>query len=157
MTQWYTYKDSEVQGPFEQAEICEMIDRKTLVCPAGTENWEAAGQLPELSDCFSRPTDSSPDKQPGESLGKKPPEQEDGAQNQPESEKETSSGITLEPTLQNLRTLCQHATDSDLEREYNEFWDEYDKKEQRLLRNEMGGRGIWLDITGENQEQSDWT
>ncbi len=127
MTEWYIYEDQEVHGPFEYDNLCEKIGPKTLVCPAGTENWEQAGKLEQLAGCFESQTAATPT-----------PKNEAESTARPE--------VLPEPTLEALRTICQHATSADLQRQYREFWDSYDRQEQRIIRNELGNRGDWDEL-----------
>jgi hypothetical protein len=146
MNQWYIYKDDEVQGPFTAEELEGQISRTTQVCPAGSEDWIKAEDVEELQQLFSgkKPTaPQKPKKTSANNTKQKKNRQDPGQENNP----------PVLPTLKSLHLITRQASDDDLKRELEEFWEEYDRSEQRIIRNEMTNRGIWPEKE-ESEEQS---
>lgn len=132
MNKWYVYENDEVVGPFAREELADRIDPETLVCPAGEEDWIKAEGIEELSTLLNTTEKESPAaevKEPAENKSEPPV-----------------------PTLEKLRTICKQASNEELAREFQEFWDEYDSQERRLLRNEMVNRNIWSELTEADAE-----
>ncbi|MFB6355601.1 MAG: hypothetical protein ABEJ65_03695, partial [bacterium] len=61
----------------------------------------------------------------------------------------------IQPTLNDLQRICDQATDDQLIREYQEFWDTYDNQEQRVIRKQMVMREIWYDVVEGEDEESE--
>lgn len=130
--------DDEVRGPYSTEQLEGKITEDTLVCRAGDEEWQNAADVPTFSAMFEAldtPTDPSPD----------------GTSSIPSNSATKSDQKIeideIEPTLNELHKITRHATTEDIKREYNEFWSEYDSREQRILRNEMIDRGIWDELS----------
>ena len=155
---WYAYLDGEVQGPFEKEKLAGKISPEIQVCPAGSEDWQKAGEVEELKSIFE---EKKQEKTPA------PPEPSKEEEQTDQSKKTTTSRTSQEkdsgdtelgeppeiPTLKDLHMISKQAADDELTREYEEFWDEYDRAEKRILRNEMIDRSIWPEDDPEEQEQ----
>ena len=127
MSKWYLYENEEVQGPFEKPDLRGRIDPESLVCRAGEEEWNPAESLPELEDLFAEsPTPES--------------SASDGAS---EAGSPTEDSVEpIEPTLENLRELCEKASDRNLRYEYDQHSEEYDIEELEVIRSELERRGL---------------
>ncbi len=146
MKQWYIYKDDEVQGPFTAEELEGQISRTTQVCPTGSEDWVKAEEIEKLKPLFSENKPAAPPK--SEKFSESKTEQK---KNRQDSSQENNPSVL--PTLKNLHLITRQASNDDLKRELEEFWEEYDRSEQRIIRNEMTNRGIWPEKE-ESEEQS---
>ena len=140
MKEWYLYEDDDVVGPFTGPELADKIEPDTLICPAGSEEWKKASERPEVQPYLGD------DEETGEPTDEPA---EPSAQQQPD---ETESGDSfevpvgdLEPTLDNLKRIAREANAEDLRREFQEYWDEYDRKEQQIIYQEMEHLGILPD------------
>ncbi len=51
MAKYFVYHDDQIQGPFDAVEITQMagFNAEMKLCPEGTLNWSAAGNVPEFS------------------------------------------------------------------------------------------------------------
>ncbi len=151
MAKWYVYLDGEVQGPFEKEKLKGKITPEIQVCPAGTEDWKKAADVAELKSIFEK------DKPEPEAAAKKEkqPEQQD-ENTSPRSAQPADTELEEKPdkpTLKDLHMISKQAADEELTREYEEFWEAYDRAEKRILRNEMTDRNIWPEDDPEEQEQ----
>ena len=144
MAKWYTYENNEVIGPFEVNELESKVNPDSLVCRAGGEDWVKASQVEELSELFEDEQPQPPAEEPT------PPEKDTEAQ-----ESESAQDLPPEPTVKKLREICQQASDDELADEYNEHWDSYDRKERRIIRNEMVNRGLWQEVTESEEEEAE--
>ncbi|MFP4687928.1 MAG: DUF4339 domain-containing protein [bacterium] len=149
MNQWYVYLDDEVKGPYELAQLKELISESTLVCPAGSEDWVKAGEVEALQSLFTQAPPAKP-VAPSEPKNINTKQKSSPKNQAPET---ASAAYGVMPTLNNLHLIARQASDDDLERELAEFWEEYDRAEQRIIRNEMTNRGIWPEEE-ESGEQS---
>ncbi len=145
MSKWYVYDDDEVIGPFATDELVGQIESETLVCPAGSEEWKKAEEIEALQEFFGKPQ-APPSAPPGEQVKET---------EQTEAESDQAPGEPEKPTLNKLNAICQQATDDELTREYEKFWEEYDSPEQRIIRNEMVTRDLWEEVTATEEEDSE--
>jgi hypothetical protein len=127
MSKWYLYENEEVVGPFEPSGLSGRIDEDTLVCRAGQEEWNHAGKVPELQSILREDEREQPDS---------------GGEQTPESQSEDTEEEIIEPTLENLRSICEKASDRNLLEEHEQHLDEYDEYERRILREELERRGL---------------
>lgn len=141
MKEWYIYEDDEVVGPFTGPELADKIEPDTLVCPAGSEEWKQASERPEVQPYLGQDEEEETDESPAE-----PSEPTDQQQDTSDSEESFEVPVgDLEPTLDNLKRIAREANAEDLRREFQEFWDEYDRKEQQIIYQEMEHLGILPD------------
>lgn len=127
MSGWYLYENEEVVGPFEPTELTGRIDEDTLVCRAGQEEWNPAAEVPDLQSVLLE----NERNQPGPWEGRK----QESATEAPEEE-------IIEPSLENLRRICEKASDRDLLEEHEQHFDAYDDYERRILREELERRDL---------------
>lgn len=129
MNKWYLYENEEVVGPFDPGDLSGRIDEDTLVCRAGEEEWNPAGEVADLRDVLreeEEPRDVDVD----------PVDQPDDA-----GDEETTEEV-IEPTLDNLVEICERASDRTLITEFEQHRQEYDDEERRILREELEERGL---------------
>lgn len=131
MKEWYIYEDDEVVGPFEGPELADHIDPDTLVCPAGSDEWKKASERSEVRP-FLSPDDSEETNEPDTSKNEASPDEKDVQT----TDEDVEAG-ELEPTLNNLERIAREASAEELKREFQHYWDDYDRKEQQIIYREM--------------------
>lgn len=138
MSKWYLYEDDEVIGPFGEEQLRNRIDEETLVCEAGEENWQAAGNVPELESLF---VDHAQQKQHQDVAQESEPSPatDDSARG---SDRDGESTKTIEPTLEELQSICERANSDELMEQYEDHWDDYDAEERRVILAEIDNRGL---------------
>jgi hypothetical protein len=127
MSKWYLYENEEVQGPFEKPDLRGRINPESLVCRAGEEEWNPAESVPELEDLFTEPPTPEPSTTDSDSNA--------GATTEDSVE-------PIEPTLENLREICEKASDRNLRYEYDHHSEEYDSEELEVIRSELERRSL---------------
>ncbi|MFB6344790.1 MAG: DUF4339 domain-containing protein [bacterium] len=138
MAQWYLYEEDNVRGPFDQTQLKEKVTRDTLVCQAGSDDWKPAGDVPELHDLIR--SSSSGD---SESAACRDRNSSDHADHSGDTQGDSPDGEKpIDPTLDNLRAICERAQNEELIAEYNHHWEGYDSTEQQLILNEMRKRNL---------------
>lgn len=160
---WYIYENDEVVGPFSVEELGDRLSKETLVCRAGSEEWNEAREVDDLQEVFaeddsglrmaSSPTSSSAQETDQGASAEKSVSEGDRSQEGEQSEPIQESQ-DLQPTLDELLKICQHAENRELVREFKEHWDEYDRAEKRVIRNEMKSRGIFNETKNGDSEKA---
>lgn len=140
MSKWYVYRDDEVIGPFATDELVGQIEADTMVCPAGSEEWSEAQEVEELQEYVT---------------AAEPPPAAPETETKKSDETSSDESAPEKPTLNKLKVIAQQATNEELEREYNEFWDKYDSQEKRIIRNEMVTRNLWEDVAGTEEDEEE--
>jgi hypothetical protein len=124
MKDWYIYEDDEVVGPFNGPELAGKIEPDTLVCPAGEEEWKKASEREDVKPFLGTPGEDE--------------------EEETHDDEEIVVG-NLEPNLETLTRIAREANAEDLQREFQEHWEEYDREEQKIIYQEMEHLGILPD------------
>ncbi len=137
MSRWYLYENEEVIGPFYKADLSGRIDPETLVCRAGEEEWNPAQSVPELNNLVSNDQSDSPE------TGSQDQSQQGNQHREEIDETQSDKNIEpIDPTLCNLRQICETASDRNLRYEYEKHQEDYDEKELELIRAELERRDL---------------
>lgn len=140
MTKWYLYVDEEVIGPFTKDQLRERLDEETLVCEAGSEDWQSAKDVPELTSLLASEEQASPNA--GESASTPSATPSSTRATETAAEAETKADETIEPTLESLQSICERADNDDLMEQYEQHWEKYDSEERRVILAEIDNRGL---------------
>lgn len=147
---YFVYQDDQVYGPYTPQDLMSFVTPDTLVCLEGAEEWQRAGDVPELAPFLPAPAETetaaapaaveevapapapevpaaAPVFAPGPAPAAAPP-----ARRPPPG---------LPPKLQELWHICANSPLELLQAQKQQHWAEYFPTEQEVIAAELARRG----------------